>query len=84
MQAIYSNYTASVSELKKSPKTLIEKMGDNETIAILNRNTPTAYIVPSKLYEKMLEMLDDYALGKEVKKVKMGKDKNIRIKLDEL
>ena len=56
MQPILANYTASVTELKKSPTQLLNKVGD-EVIAILNHNVPSAYLVPSKLYEKMMDII---------------------------
>ena len=49
MQPILANYTASITELKKSPTQLLNDAGD-EVIAILNHNIPSAYLVPSKLY----------------------------------
>jgi len=65
MQPILSNYTASITELKKSPSELLKNAGD-ETIAILNHNIPSAYLVPAKTYEKLMDMLDDYMLSKDV------------------
>ena len=53
MRTILSNYTASITELKQSPTKLLEEAG-NEVIAILNHNTPTAYLVPSAYYEKIM------------------------------
>ena len=38
MQSILSNYTASITELKKSPTQLL-KDAEGEAIAILNHNT---------------------------------------------
>lgn len=67
MQPILSNYTASITELKKSPSELLKNAG-NETIAILNHNIPSAYLVPAKTYEKLMDMLDDYMLSKDVRK----------------
>ncbi|MFA6197296.1 MAG: type II toxin-antitoxin system Phd/YefM family antitoxin [Sulfurimonas sp.] len=66
MQPILSNYTASITELKKSPSELLKNAGD-EAIAILNHNIPSAYLVPAKTYEKMMAMLDDYMLSKDVR-----------------
>ncbi|MFA6190835.1 MAG: type II toxin-antitoxin system prevent-host-death family antitoxin [Sulfurimonas sp.] len=66
MQPILSNYTASITELKKSPSELLKNAGD-ETIAILNHNIPSAYLVPAKTYEKLMDMLDDYMLSKDVR-----------------
>lgn len=54
-----------MSELKKSPAQILKQAGD-EVVAILNHNTPSAYLVPSHVYEKMMEALDEIKLGKEV------------------
>ncbi len=67
MKTIYANYTASVTELKKSPTALLEQV-HNEPIAILNHNKPTAYLVPAESFERMVELLDEYLLAKEVEK----------------
>lgn len=66
MQPILSNYTASITELKKSPSELLKNAGD-EAIAILNHNIPSAYLVPAKTYEKLMDLLDDYILAKDVR-----------------
>jgi antitoxin StbD len=66
MQPILSNFTASITELKKSPSELLKNAGD-ETIAILNHNIPSAYLVPAKTYEKLMDILDDYMLSKDVR-----------------
>ena len=65
MQPILANYTASITELKKSPTQLLKDAGD-EAVAILNHNVVSAYLVPSSLYEKMMDVMDDYYLSKEV------------------
>ncbi len=83
MNAILSEYTASITELKKSPSKLLEEAGNN-VVAILNHNKPSAYLVPSKQYEKLLEIVDDYYLSLEVKNRLNEKEKPIRISLDEL
>ena len=83
MQPILSNYTASITELKKSPTQILENAGD-EVIAILNHNVESAYLVPSKTYEKMMEMLEDYMLSKEVR-IRQSEDYTpIKVTLDEL
>ncbi|CAA6806866.1 MAG: Unknown protein [uncultured Sulfurovum sp.] len=41
---------------------------NGESIAILNHNKASAYLVPSEVYENMMEMLDEYYLMKEVEK----------------
>ncbi len=53
MTQILANYTTSISELKKESSSVIAEAG-GEAVAILNHNKPSAYIVPSALYEKMM------------------------------
>lgn len=83
MQAILANYTASITELKKSPTQLIEEAG-NEAIAILNHNVPSAYLVPSIVYEKMIDIIDDYYLAKEVEERLDDNVKPIKVDIDDL
>jgi len=40
--------------------------GDGYPVAILNRNQPAFYCVPTELYEKILDALDDQELVKLV------------------
>lgn len=83
MQPILSNYTASITELKKSPSELLKNAG-NEAIAILNHNTPSAYLVPAQTYEKLMDMLDEYMLSKDVKERLNDDFKPVEVSLDEL
>lgn len=83
MNTILSNYSASISELKKSPSSVIEEAGD-EAVAILNHNKASAYLVPAQTYEKLLEIVDDYLLSKEVDKRLKDKDDLIELNIDEL
>ncbi len=83
MTQILANYTASISELKKSPSTIIEEAG-NEAVAILNHNKPSAYLVPSSLYEKMMEIIDDYYLAEVVRERQNDGEESIKVELDEL
>lgn len=83
MNTILSNYTASITELKKSPTKLLEEAG-NEVIAILNHNVPSAYLVPSAYYEKIMDIVDDYYLAKEVQERLHDGEKPIRVNIDDL
>jgi antitoxin StbD len=80
MQPILANFTASITELKKSPTQLLKDAGD-EAVAILNHNVASAYLVPSSLYEKMI---DDYQLSQIVKERLNDGEEAIRVKLDDL
>ncbi len=83
MHSILSPYTASITELKKSPTELLKNAGD-EAIAILNHNVPSAYLVPSHTYEKLMDMLDDYMLSNEVKDRLNDNEVPIKVSLDDL
>ncbi|MCK9162673.1 MAG: antitoxin [Arcobacter butzleri] len=83
MQPILANYTASITELKKSPTQLLKDAGD-EAVAILNHNVASAYLVPASLYEKMIDIIDDYHLAKIVEERLNDGEKPIRVSLDDL
>lgn len=83
MQPILSNYSASITELKKSPTQLLKDSGE-EAIAILNHNVPSAYLVPSALYEKMIDIIDDYYLSKEVEEALKDNKKTVKVNINEL
>jgi len=83
METILANYSASITELKKSPTKLLEEAGD-EVIAILNHNTPSAYLVPSAYYEKMMGIVDDYYLAKDVEERLNDGEKSVKVNIDDL
>ncbi len=65
MEQILSNYTASISELKKSPaKVMAQAKG--ESVAILNHKKISGYLVPVDVYHNLINAVDDYLLSKEV------------------
>ena len=84
MQPILANYTASITELKKSPTQLLKDAGD-EAVAILNHNVASAYLVPSGLYEKMMDIIDDHNLRKIVEeRLNYDEDELIEVSLDDV
>lgn len=83
MQTILANYTESITELKKSPTKLLEEVGD-EPIAIMNHNSPSAYLMSSAYFEKLMDIVDDYHLSQEVEERLNDGEKSIRVDIDEL
>ena len=83
MNTLLSSYSASVSELKKNPSRLIEQ-ANGESIAILNHNKPTAYLVPASKYEELMEAIDEQNLAKIIKQRSKEKNKAIEVSLNEL
>ena len=83
MNAILSSYSASVTELKKNPSSILEESG-GEPVAILNHNKPTAYLVSASMYEEMLERLENAELLDIVQSRLDEKKDSIEVNLDEL
>lgn len=83
MQQILASFSASMSELKRNPKALLEQ-AEGETVAIFNRNSPAAYLVSPVEYERMVNQLEDYELGKIVKARQAEKPFAVEVSLDDL
>lgn len=83
MESVFATYSASISELKKNPSSLIDQAG-GEPIAILNHNKPTAYLIPAETYEMLLEKIEDYELGLLVQERQNEKVLAVEVTLDEL
>lgn len=83
MREILSPFSASISDLKKNPSRLVEE-ANGDTVAILNHNKPTPYLVPAETFERMTNLLEDIELGRIVEKRKNLKPKAMKVSLDEL
>lgn len=83
MEYVLAGCSASISELKKNPSSLIEQ-SEGEPIAILNHNKPTAYLIPAETYELMLEQIEDYQLGLIVKERQHERISAVEVSIDEL
>ena len=53
---LLADFGISISELKKNPSAAI-RAADGAPVAILNRNTPEAYLVPADAWEAILDAL---------------------------
>jgi antitoxin StbD len=83
MKQLLAHFSASITELKKNPTALIEQAG-GDTVAILNHNSPTAYLVPADVYEALLDRLEDFELAQIIETRKHEKPKAIKVKIDDL
>ena len=83
MESVLAKCSASISELKKNPSSLIEQ-AEGEPIVILNHNKPTAYLIPADTYEIMLEQIEDYELGLIIKERQHEKESAVEVNIDEL
>lgn len=67
MEAILANRSVSVTELKRSFSEIISR-ADDGAIAVLNHNKPEAYLLPARMFERLmahLEYLEDIKLVQE-------------------
>ena len=66
LDPILADASISISELKKNPSAAIAAAG-GFPVAILNRNTPSAYLVPAAAWEALMDLLDDIELAEIVR-----------------
>ncbi|PKM35073.1 MAG: antitoxin [Gammaproteobacteria bacterium HGW-Gammaproteobacteria-10] len=58
---ILTDVAASISELKANPMKVVVN-GEGMPIAVLNRNEPVFYCIPTKAYEAMMDLIEDIEL----------------------
>jgi antitoxin StbD len=83
MQPIFAPFSASISELRKNPKALLEK-SHNDAVAIFEHNVPAAYLISPVHYEQLLNRLEDYELGEIVKGRQAEKPFAVEVSLNDL
>jgi antitoxin StbD len=66
LDPILADASVSISDLKKNPSAVIAA-AEGFPVAVLNHNTPTAYLVPARAWEALMEQLDDIELAKIVR-----------------
>lgn len=66
IEPLLASAGVSISDLKRNPSAVIDAAG-GLPVAVLNRNTATAYLVPAKAWEELLERLDDLELAEIVR-----------------
>ncbi len=83
MNIIHADLTASVTELKKNPSALIADAA-GAPVAILNNNSPAAYLVPAETYAAMIEALEDLELTKVAEQRLEDGAVPVKVNLDDL
>jgi antitoxin StbD len=80
---ILAEITASVSDLKKNPMGTVAA-GEGFPVAILNRNETAFYCVPAKVYEALMDKLEDIELN-TIADARMNDGKAlVKVALDDL
>ena len=81
METILSRNSVSITELKRNPSAIIGAT-DDEAVAVLVHNRPSAYLMSAKAYEALMERLDDLELAEVVRA--RSHEKRVKVSLDEL
>ncbi len=80
---IHADLSVSISELKRNPQAIIND-ANGEAIVLLNRNKPTAYIIPAETYEQLLEIAEDIEIGRVIEERRDEKAEAVEVNLNEL
>lgn len=83
MDAIYADYSISMSEFKKNPAQVLRTVGE-KPVAVLNHNRPAFYMVTPKLFEALVEELADRDLVDLARQRLASKDTAIEVDIDSL
>ncbi len=78
---ILTTLAASITDLKKHPMQTIND-AKGEALAILNRNEPVFYCVPAKMYEAMLDAMEDAELCEIVQD--RQKEESVQVSIHDL
>lgn len=81
MQRVEADIAISISDLKKNLSNVIRETRD-EAVAILNHNKVASYLLPAKLYEDLMDRLEDLELAEIIKS--RADETPIKVDLNEL
>jgi antitoxin StbD len=81
IDAILADASISISDLKKNPSAVIQA-ANGFPVAILNRNTPSAYLVPAAAWEALMDHIEDLQLAATVRE--RAEEQPVRVTLAEL
>lgn len=83
MDAIYADYSISMSEFKKNPAQVLRNAGE-KPVAVLNHNRPAFYMVTPKLFEALVEALADRDLDEIARQRLTQKHAAIEVDIDQI
>jgi len=78
---LLADAAVSISDLKKNPSAVIAAAA-GFPVAVLNRNTPAAYLVPAAAWEELMDRLEDIELA-EIVRARAG-ETGIPVNIDDL
>ena len=81
LDPILADASVSISTLKKNPSAVI-KAAEGFPVAVLNHNTPMAYLVPADAWEAIMDRLEDMELT-EIVRQREGQEE-IEVSIEDL
>ncbi len=83
METVLASRSISISDFKKNPAKVVQEAGTHP-VAVLSHNRPAFYLVEPKLFEAILDRLEDIELAElAARRVGYG-ERSIPVTLDEL
>lgn len=83
MDAIYADYSISMSEFKKNPAQVLRTAGE-KPVAVLSHNRPAFYMVTPRLFEALVEEMANRDLDELVRRRLAVKDTAVEVDLEQL
>lgn len=83
MDAIYADFSVSMSEFKKNPAQVLRTAGD-KPVAVLNHNRPAFYMVTPRVFEALIDEMADRDLIALVRQRLAHKDTAIEVDIDDI
>lgn len=83
METVLASRSISISDFKKNPAKVVREAGSHP-VAVLNHNRPAFYLVEPKLFEALVEHLEDLELADLAARRIASGEKSVPVKLDEL
>ena len=83
MEAIFADYSVSMSEFKKNPAQVLRTAGE-KPVAVLNHNRPAFYMITPRLFEALVEDMADLDLIEVVRQRLTRKDTAIEVDIDSI
>lgn len=82
MESVFADRTISISEFRASPARKVSE-ANGRPIAVLVNNKPEFYVVPSALFAKIADIMDDLAIVDTVRE-RLDDENFVEVDLEEL
>ena len=83
MDAIYADFSVSMSEFKKNPAQVLRTAG-KKPVAVLSHNRPAFYMITPELFEALVEAMSDHDLVEIARQRLMRKNTAIAVDIDDI